>query len=209
MHRARLVAAPTPDCRSPTSEADVKAIVYRWMLAGMAAASLFATAAEAQVDMSRSTVIATSKQMNVPVDGTFKKFSAQLKFDPAKPTAGSANLNIDTSSYDLGDDTYNQQAHGRDWFDTAHFPTATFVSSSIAPAGGANQFKVSGKLTIKGKSQDVVVPVTVTQQSATQTFDGSLSIKRTQYDIGTGEWKDTSVVADDVVIKFHIVAAKK
>jgi polyisoprenoid-binding protein YceI len=199
----------TQNTHSSTVEADLKAIIYRWMLAGLAATSLFVTAAEAQVDVSRSTVIATSKQMNVPVDGTFKKFNAQLNFDPAKPTAGSANLSIDTSSYDLGDDTYNQQAHGRDWFDTEHFPTATFVSSSIAPAGGANQFKVSGKLTIKGKSQDVVVPVTVTQQGATQTFDGSLPIKRTQFDIGTGEWKDTSVVADEVVIKFHIVAAKK
>jgi polyisoprenoid-binding protein YceI len=161
------------------------------------------------VDTAKSTVIATSKQMNVPVDGKFKKFTAQLDFDPAKPAAGNANLTIDTSSYDLGDESYNQQVRGKDWFDTAQFPNATFVSSAIASADGANQFKVTGKLTIKGKSQNVVVPVTVTQQGASQTFDGSLPIKRTQYDIGTGEWKDTSVVADDVVIKFHIVAARK
>jgi polyisoprenoid-binding protein YceI len=186
--------------------------LLRWLLAGASAFAFTVSApvfAQASVDAAKSTIVATSKQMNVPVDGTFKKFTAQLDFDPAKPTAGSANLSIDTSSYDLGDETYNQQAYGHDWFDTAHFPTATFVSSSIAPAGGANQFKVSGKLTIKGKSQEVVVPVTVTQQGATQTFDGSLPIKRTQYDVGTGEWKDTSVVADDVVIKFHIVAVRK
>jgi polyisoprenoid-binding protein YceI len=186
--------------------------LLRWLLAGASAFAFTVSApvfAQASVDAAKSTIVATSKQMNVPVDGTFKKFTARLDFDPAKPTAGSANLSIDTSSYDLGDETYNQQAYGHDWFDTAHFPTATFVSSSIAPAGGANQFKVSGKLTIKGKSQEVVVPVTVTQQGATQTFDGSLPIKRTQYDVGTGEWKDTSVVADDVVIKFHIVAVRK
>jgi polyisoprenoid-binding protein YceI len=184
----------------------------RWLLAGVCAASLAAAGpafAVATVDMAKSTMSATSKQMNVPVDGTFKKFTAQLNFDTAKPTAGSANLSIDTSSYDLGDESYNQQVRGADWFDTVHFPTATFVSSGIAPAGSANQFKVTGKLTIKGKSQNVVVPVTITQQGATQTFDGSLPIKRTQYDIGTGEWKDTSVVADEVVIKFHLVAATK
>jgi polyisoprenoid-binding protein YceI len=186
--------------------------LLRWFLAGASAFAFSVSApvfAQASVDAAKSTIVATTKQMNVPVDGNFKKFTAQLNFDPAKPTAGSANLSIDTSSYDLGDDTYNQQAYGKDWFDTAHFPTATFVSSSIAPAGGANQFKVSGKLTIKGKSQDVVVPVTVTQQGATQTFDGSLPIKRTQFDVGTGEWKDTSVVADEVVIKFHIVTVNK
>jgi len=184
----------------------------RWLQICTSAVSLLAVApafALATVDTANSTVIATSKQMNVPVDGKFKKFRAQLDFDPAKPAAGSANLTIDTSSYDLGDESYNQQVRGKDWFDTAQFPNATFVSSAIASADGANRFKVTGKLTIKGKSQNVVVPVTVTQQGASQTFDGLLPIKRTQYDIGTGEWKDTSVVADEVLIKFHIVAARK
>ena len=176
--------------------------------AGFAVATLFASAAQAQVDESKSTVIATSKQMNVPVDGKFKKFTAQLDFDPAKPATGSANITIDTSSYDLGDESYNKQARDKDWFDTAHFPTATFASTAIAPAGGS-KFNVSGKLTIKGKSQNVVVPVSVTQAGAIQTFDGALPIRRTQYDIGAGEWKDTSVVADEVVIKFHIVNTKK
>jgi polyisoprenoid-binding protein YceI len=175
----------------------------------VAATSLAVTAgAQAQVDMAKSSVVATSKQMNVPTDGKFNKFTAQISFDPAKPAAGSASITIDTGSYDLGDDDYNKQVRGKEWFDSATYPSATFVSSAIAPAGG-NQFRVTGKITIKGKSQTVTVPVTITQQGATETFDGSLPIKRTQFDIGTGEWKDTSVVADDVVIKFHIVAAKK
>jgi polyisoprenoid-binding protein YceI len=178
------------------------------ILAVAAAASIFLGIAHAQVDTSKSTVTATSKQMNVPVDGTFKKFTAQLIFDPAKPAAASAQLTIDAASYDLGDESYNQQVRGKDWFDTAQFPNATFVSSAIAPAGG-NQFKVSGKLTIKGKTENVTVPVTVTQQGATQIFDGTLPIKRSQFDIGSGEWKDTSVVGDDVLIRFHIVEAKK
>ncbi|HZZ10310.1 MAG TPA: YceI family protein [Paraburkholderia sp.] len=187
----------------------MKVSFYRYMLAAFAAAALTASgSALAQVDVSKSTVTATSKQMNVPVEGKFGKFTAQISFDPAKAAAGSAQLTIDVASYDLGDETYNDQVRGKDWFDAKTYPSATFTSSAIAPAGG-NQFKVTGKLTIKGKSQTVVVPVTVVQQGAMQVFDGSLSIKRSQFDIGTGEWKDTSVVADDVVIKFHLVAARK
>ncbi|MBB5461933.1 YceI family protein [Paraburkholderia sp. Cpub6] len=182
---------------------------HRATLASFAVLALLgANLAHADVDLAKSSVIATTKQMNVPVDGKFRKFSAQLNFDPAKPAAGSANVSIDTASYDLGADDYNQQAQGKEWFDSGAFPSATFVSSSIAPAGG-NQYKVTGKLTIKGKSQTVVVPVVIASQGATQTFDGSLPIKRTQFDVGTGEWKDTSVVGDEVVIKFHLVAAKK
>ncbi len=132
----------------------------------------------------------------------------QISFDPAKSAAGSANLTIDTGSYDLGDDDYNKQVCAAEWFDAAEYPTATFASSAIAPAGG-NKFNVTGKITIKGKSQTVMVPVTVTQSGASETFDGALPIKRSQFDVGTGEWKDTSIVADEFVIKFHIVAAKK
>ncbi|MCC8391950.1 YceI family protein [Paraburkholderia sp. MMS20-SJTR3] len=187
----------------------MKVPFYRFMLAALAAVSLtVAGAALAQVDIAKSSVSAVSKQMNVPVEGKFGKFTAQVSFDPAKPAAGTAQLTIDVASYDLGDESYNEQVRGKEWFDAKTYPNATFVSSAIAPAGG-NQFKVTGKLTIKGKSQTVVVPVTVTQQGATQTFDGSLPIKRSQFDIGTGEWKDTSVVADEVVIKFHLVAAHK
>ena len=114
----------------------MKANLYRWVLAGVAATSLTAAvAAYAQVDTGKSTVIATSKQMNVPVDGKFKKFTAQISFDPAKPAAGSANISIDTGSYDLGDDEYNKQVRGKEWFDSATFPSATFASTAIAPAG--------------------------------------------------------------------------
>jgi polyisoprenoid-binding protein YceI len=172
------------------------------------ALALTAPDALAQIDAAHSTITATSKQMNVPVEGKFNTFSAQLAFDPARPATGSAQVSVDMASYDLGDETYNNEVRGKDWFDAKTYPSATFVSSAIA-AAGADKFDVTGKLTIKGKSQTVVVPVTVTTQGAAHVFDGALTIRRSQYDVGLGEWKDTSVVADDVVIRFHIVGAGK
>jgi polyisoprenoid-binding protein YceI len=112
----------------------MKTPFLRWMLTAMTATSLCLGVAHAQVDTSKSTVTATSKQMNVPVDGTFKKFTAQLNFDPANPAAGSARLSIDTASYDLGDESYNEQVRGKDWFGAAQYPNATFVSSSRSAA---------------------------------------------------------------------------
>ncbi|WP_323121851.1 YceI family protein [Burkholderia alba] len=186
----------------------MKISFHRSLIAAFAAAALTVSgAALAQVDLAKSKVSAISKQMNVPTEGVFKKFSAQIKFDPAKAAQGSAQVSIDIASYDLGDKMYNDQVAGKEWFDAKGFPQATFVSSAIAPAGG-NKYNVTGKLTIKGHAETVTVPVTVTQNGATQTFDGVLPIKRSVYSIGTGEWKDTSVVADEVQIKFHIVAAK-
>lgn len=187
----------------------MKASFYRYMIAAFAAASMAATGlAFAQVDAAKSTITATSKQMNVPVEGKFKKFDAKVSFDPAKPAVGSAQLTVDVGSYDLGDDSYNEQVRGKEWFDAKTFPKATFVSSAIAPAG-AGKFTVTGALTIKGKTQNVSFPMTVGQQGGVQTFDGALPISRLKFDIGTGEWKDTSTVADEVTIKFHIVVPKK
>jgi polyisoprenoid-binding protein YceI len=187
----------------------MKASFYRYMLAAFACASMAASGiAFAQLDAAKSTVTATSKQMNVPVEGKFKKFDAKVSFDPAKPSAGNAQLTVDVGSYDLGDDSYNEQVRGKEWFDTKAYPKATFVSLSIAPAG-AGKYTVTGTLTIKGKSQTVSFPMTVGQQGNEQTFDGAMPISRLKFDVGTGEWKDTSTVADEVTIKFHIVVPKK
>ncbi|MCC6972136.1 MAG: YceI family protein, partial [Phycisphaerales bacterium] len=71
------------------------------------------------------------------------------------------------------------------------------------------KFEAAGKLTIKGITRDVVAPVSFKVEAGQQVFEGVLPIKRLQFNIGEGEWKDTSTVADDVQIKFRIVTAKK
>ncbi len=170
-------------------------------------AALFAPAL-AQVDAAKSSVIAVSKQMGVPVEGKFRRFSAQVSFDPAKPSDGKASIEIDIASFDLGDADFNRETAKKEWFDAAKYPKATFVTSAIRPAG-AGRFEAAGKLTIKGKPLDVVAPVAFKAEGSQQVFEGVLPIKRLQFNIGEGEWKDTSTVADDVQIKFRIVTAKK
>lgn len=165
-------------------------------------------AAFAQIDADKSTLVAISRQMNVPVEGRFMKFDAQIAFDPAKPAGGSARITVDTGSYDLGSPTYNDSVRGPEWFDAKAYPQATFVSTSITSTG-PNQYSVSGNLTIKGRTQPATAPVVLTQQGGTQTFDGTLPIHRLAFGIGTGQWKDTSTVADEVLIKFHIVVAHR
>lgn len=168
-------------------------------------AAFVANAAALKTDPAKSTVTATFKQMNVPVDAKFKKFSANIDYDAAKPDAAKATVEVDTGSMDLGDAEYNKEVAKKEWFNAAQFPKASFVSSSIK-AAGAGKLTVTGKLTIKGKTADVSFPLTVKADGKAQVFDGVLPIKRLTYNIGEGEWKDTSMVADEVTIKFHVVA---
>ena len=69
---------------------------------------------------------------------------------------------------------------------------------------GAGKYEVTGKLSIKGAAQDVVVPVTLTQSGAITTAGGSFAIKRLAFKIGENEWADTSMVADEVQVKFKL-----
>jgi polyisoprenoid-binding protein YceI len=169
--------------------------------------ALAAGAAPLKADLARSSVSAVFKQMNVPVEAKFKKFSAQVDYDPAKPENAKASVDIDTASLDLGEAEMNQEVTKKEWFNSAQFPKASFVSSSIKPAG-AGKLNVTGKLAIKGKSADVSFPLTVKAEGGKQVFEGALPIKRLAFNIGEGEWKDTSMVADEVVIKFRVSAAQ-
>lgn len=168
---------------------------------------LAVSAAVLKTDVAHSKVSATFKQMNVPVEAQFKKFSATIDYDAAKPEAAKATVQIDTASLDVGDAQMNDEVAKKDWFNSAQYPKATFTSTSIKPAG-AGKLAVAGKLTIKGRTADVTFPLSVKTEGAKQVFEGQLPIKRLSYAIGEGEWKDTSMVADDVVIKFRVAADK-
>ena len=154
----------------------------------------------------KSRITCVSRQMNVPVEARFKQFNAQIAFDPARPAEGKARIEIDLDSFDIDNAEVNDEVRGKAWFDTKSFPKATFVSAAIKPLGGG-RFEVRGPLTIKGRTQEVVAPFTFKEDAGTTAFDGAFQLRRLQFNIGEGVWKDTDTVADEVQIKFHIVIA--
>ena len=161
-----------------------------------------------QVQPEKSNVAFVYKQMGVAVDGKFTKFSSQLSFDPAKPTAAKATFDVQLASVDTGAPEGDDEVAGKQWFNTKAFPTARFVSTGVKPLGGT-KYEVAGQLSIKGKTQDVVVPATFTPQGNSAVFDGSFTIRRADFSIGEGSWAKFDIVANDVQIKFRITASGK
>ena len=171
------------------------------------AAALPARAIEfSQFQPAQSSLSFVSKQMNVPVEGKFTRFRSKLAFDPARPAAAKAEFEIDLASIDAGSKDANDEVAGKAWFNTKAFPVAKFVATTVKPLGN-NRFEVAGKMTIKGKTLDLVTPVTVSQQGNSASFDGSLVLKRADYAIGDGMWADFGTVANEIQIKFHLVAS--
>jgi len=155
----------------------------------------------------KSQIAFVSKQMGVPVEGSFKRFDAQVAFDPKKPEGGSVVLQIDTASAGFGVPMSDAELPKPTWFDTAHFPQASFRSSAIK-ALGEGRFEMAGKLTIKGVSKYVTVPVSIVSSGgAYSVATGTLTIQRLDYKVGDGEWTDTSVVGNEVQVRFKLTLA--
>jgi polyisoprenoid-binding protein YceI len=174
-----------------------------------AAFLIIAPAAQAiefnQFQANKSALSFVSKQMNVPVEGQFKSFRSKIAFDPAKPAAARAELEIDLASIDAGSKDANDEVAGKAWFNTREFPVARFVAGSVKPLGG-NRFELAGKMTIKGRTQDLATPVTLRQEGNSASFEGSLILKRADYGIGEGVWADFGTVANEIQVKFRLVA---
>ena len=141
--------------------------------------------------------------MGVPVEGRFRKFDAAISFDAAKLDASKVSFTVDMGSATLGAPEADAELPKPVWFSAVKFPQATFVSTSFKALGGG-KYDVAGKLTIKGNSRDISIPVTMTQAAAVTTATGVMPIKRLAFKVGENEWADTSMVADDVQVKFKI-----
>ena len=155
----------------------------------------------------QSSITFVSTQMGVPVEGSFRKFTARIAVDPARPEAGTARIDIDLASIDTGIVEADEEVAGKKWFDTQNHPIASFTSSGVGQSG-KGRYEALGKLTIKGKSLDIKAPFTLKQNADTLVIDGVFPLRRLDYAIGTGIWSDTEVVADEVRIHFHFTFTK-
>ncbi|PZP57526.1 MAG: polyisoprenoid-binding protein [Azospira oryzae] len=157
-----------------------------------------------EVDYAKSGVRFVGKQMGVPAEGAFRRFTARVAFDPARPEQGRAEVEIDVGSATVGDPEADAELKRKAWFDTAHHPTAKFVSTGFRKIS-EGRYEATGKLTIKGRTRDVVVNFTAKPASPGLELSGTLPIKRLDYGVGEGIWADTDTVANEVEIRFRLV----
>jgi polyisoprenoid-binding protein YceI len=184
--------------------------VLRVLRGSMLLTVLLAGAAFAQqkVVADKSYIRFVTKQMNVPVEGRFKKFDANVSFDPAKPEATKAEFEVDLGSIDLGNEEGETEAKRKLWLNVDAFPKARFTAASVK-ALGPGKFEARGPLAIKGITQQVVAPFTLVEAGGMRVVEGAFTLKRLQYKIGEAQWSDTDTVADEVVVKFKFTLPAK
>ncbi len=168
---------------------------------GNAAAAQY-TALDAQA----SEITFGYSQMNVKMDGRFAELKAtELYFDPDQPAQAKVTIEVALAGVDAGYDEANAELAKDEWLAIAAHPIATFTSKTVEPLG-ERRYQVTGDLSIKGISRPVTVPVTFTEDGDTGVFEGEFTFQRADFDVGEGEWRDFSIVANDIRIAFRMVA---
>jgi cytochrome b561 len=166
------------------------------------------------LDRENSQFTFAAKQLNVPVNGQFKSFTASIIFDPSAPDAASIDLMIDAESIATGNAQADQLLPGPDWFDAAQHPNASFNAKGFKAVGG-DSYEIAGDLMIKGHKAPVTVSAVIELKDDPGNAGGLLAVaqgeatvSRTAYKVGLGQWADTNTIADEVVIGFKLTARR-
>jgi len=140
------------------------------------------------------------------MDGRFGQLKAtELNFDPTKPEAAKVSMEVALASIDAGYAEANSELKKNEWLALDAHPLAAFTSDKVE-ALGENRYQVTGDLSIKGVTKAVTAPFTFTEHGDAGIFEGDFTFQRADFGIGDGPWKDFSIVANDIQIKFRVVA---
>ena len=122
--------------------------------------------------------------------GLFSGATGSLQLDPAKLGTSKLDISIPVDTVTTTVSKLTDELKGDQWFDTAKFPKATFVSTQVVPtAEGAT---VTGNFTLHGITKPVVLHVRFIgagvnpiDKAYTVGFEATGTIKRSDFGVKT------------------------
>lgn len=174
------------------------------LLSGLALAAALPAMAQQKLVPEKSEIRFLAKQMNAPAEGRFRKFSADIQFDPARPDAAKAQIEVELGSIDLNSEEGETEVKRKPWFFVESFPRASFTGNGAKALGGG-KFQLPGKLSIKGLTRDATLVFSVRQEGGNLIAEGSYPLQRLDFKIGEGAWADTDTVANEVLVRYRVV----
>jgi len=151
------------------------------------------------------------------VKGSFEKINGQLMLDDKDITKSRVDVTIDMVSVNTNIKKRDDHLRGPDFFDTAKFPSMTFVSTKVEK-DGADKLKVTGNLTIKGVTRPVVLHVDGLTPEIKDPWgnirrgaSATTAINRKDFGVNWHKKLDTGVVVvgDDIAIQLDVEFIKK
>jgi polyisoprenoid-binding protein YceI len=177
------------------------------LLLTLAASATASGAPERYSQAPGSTLEFQFTQLGAPASGHFGRFTTELAYDEKNLGASSLEVTIQVASLDTQDAERDGVLKDVDLFDTRKHATATFLAGSLARAPGGG-LEAAGKLTIRGVTKDLKLPLTLKPTANGFELSGQTTIRRLDFGVGQGEWKSTESVGDEVEVRYKVMLVK-
>jgi polyisoprenoid-binding protein YceI len=151
-----------------------------------------------------STVKFKIKNAGFTTDGAFGGLITKIHFDPSKNYGNSIEATIESKSINTGNGTRDGHLKKTDYFDVVSFPIITMRATLFGKEKDGS-FRGYFKLTIKGKTKDVLVPFTFTEKDGKAIIKGSFTINRLDFGIG----ESSMILSNNATIIIEVNATKK
>jgi polyisoprenoid-binding protein YceI len=181
-----------------------------WLAALLLATSATHAAGPWTTDAAHSRLEFTATLAGGDFNGAFRRFKANIDFDPADLAGSRFGVEIDTASADTGDAERDLALKGADFFAVERWPSARFSAERFVALGNG-RFEALGKLTIRDTTREIRLPFGFkpAADGARAELEGGIAIRRLDYGVGQGEWQDTQWVGDEVRIRFTLLLQRK
>jgi len=162
-----------------------------------------------KIDKSHTSVNFSINHFFSSVPGKFTDFDGMIHFDPNNLKGSKADFSVSIKSVNTDDAKRDKHLKSKDFFDTETYPKMSFQSTKFEKKSD-KEYLIHAKLTIKDKTKNVTLPMTITGEMEHPMMKGTIilgvvidtTIDRTDYGVGTGDWAATMVVGDEV--RIHI-----
>jgi polyisoprenoid-binding protein YceI len=187
------------------------------LLLAFTGSSAFGAARSWELDKAHSNIYFSVDHIFSKVNGHFNEFTLDLTFDPANLAESMFLFEIKTDSIDTNIGKRDKHLQSADFFDAGKFPTMKFESTQISDTGNG-MYDVAGKITIKGQTYDLTLPLKLVgiaehpAKKGTEVagFNGTITLDRLAHGVGNGKFHEMGVVGKDVevFVSIEVLAPK-
>ena len=143
------------------------------------------------------------------VKGEFKNINGFVEIDLVNKKDNKALISVDVESIEINYNKYKDLILSPIFFDSSKFPLALLDTKKFTYKN-ENELKLNIELTIKGISKITETKLTVKKlTSEIVQILGNLNFSRTDFNIGTGNWTNTTILKDKIKIKANIFLIKE
>ncbi|MFK7969312.1 MAG: YceI family protein [Bacteroidia bacterium] len=167
------------------------------------------------VDAENSTLTWVGQKVTGKHTGEISLKSGNFIFEEGTMTSGEFTIDMSTITVTDLEGEWAAKLLGHlksdDFFGVESFKTSTFKTTKIEAGNTADNYTITGDLTLKGITKPVTFPVTVTTAKGKVTTTGTATIDRTKYGIryGSGSFFDDlgdKAISDNFELTFNIVS---